>query len=211
MSHVAQEKDIQYIRPLWLDERYRWTSSGKYTLVIYESLDCKFCRKLSLEIEKYKSKFEGKFNLAYRNAPLVNLEPYAFEKAMISECIYRESWSDQMFAYIESIYGDYQVFQKNNDWAKDRAKKFIKNPENLDTCMRDPSTKQKIDNDLLWLFVDGISSTPSIGIFYDGRLVGRYASWFDGTMWVMEYLATFDQNADQFWSDELYKSIQKKR
>jgi protein-disulfide isomerase len=116
-----------------------------------------------------------------------------------------------MFAYIDSIYSDYQIFQKNNDWAKDRAKKFIQNPENLETCMQDPSIRKKIDDDVRGLFVDGISYTPSIGIFYDGKLVWRYASWLGWTMRVMDYLATFWDNADQFWSDALFNKIQKMR
>lgn len=209
ISHVAQEKNIPYIRSLWPDERYRWTSSSKYTLVIYESLDCKYCRKLNIEILKNIAQYKWKFNLAYRNAPLVDLEPLVAEKSLIAECIYSNDGNKFFFDFMDSLYVNYQVFQKDNNWAKDLAKKVMTHPDMLDTCLADPLKKQKIANDIKNLIADNISFTPSVAIFYDGKLVWRYAAGFYGTMRVINYLSTFENNADQFWSEELFNKIQK--
>ncbi len=208
-SHVATEKHIEYMRPLVSDDKYRWRSSSKYTLVIYESLDCKYCRKLNAEIYKNISYLRWKFNLVYRNAPLVDLEPLAAEKSLIAECVYRDAWGDKMFDFIDRVYVDYQIFHRDNIWVKNIAKKIMSTPQSLENCMSDPVQKSKIANDIKSLAIDGISSTPSIGIFYWDKLVGRYASGFNGTMRVIRYLATFEDNADQFWSDELFEKIQK--
>ncbi len=197
------------MRPLSSDDKYRWASPSKYTLVIYESLDCQYCRKLNAEIYKNISYLRWKFNLVYRSAPLVDLEPFAAEKSLIAECVYRDSWIDKMFDFIDRVYSDYQVYHRDNIWVKNIAKKIMSAPQSLENCMTDPSQKSKIANDIKNLAIDGISSTPSIGIYYAGRLVGRYASGFNGTMRVIRYLATFEDNADQFWSDELFAKIQK--
>ena len=207
--HVARDIDIEYMRPLSPDDRYRWTSSSKYTLVVYESLDCKYCRKLNAEILKNISYLKWKFNLVYRNAPLVDLEPLAAEKSLITECVYWPSWGDVMFDFIDRVYSEYQVFHRDNLWVKNIAKKIMSTPESLEKCMNDPKQKSKIANDIKNLSIDGISATPSIGVYYGDKLVWRYASGFNGTMRVIRYLATFEDNADQFWSDELFEKIQK--
>ncbi|MBC7503466.1 thioredoxin domain-containing protein [Candidatus Gracilibacteria bacterium] len=209
MSYVAQEKSLPYIRPIGPDERYRWTNSSKYTLVIYESLDCKSCRKLNIEILKNIAQYKGKFNLAYRSAPLVDLEPLVAEKSLIAECVYSNDGNKVFFDFIDSLYVNYQVFQKDNNWAMDLAKKVMTHPDMLDACLADPIKKQKIADDIKNSIADGIKFTPSVVIFYDGKLVGRYASGFYGTMRIINYLSTFEDNADQFWSDELFNKIQK--
>ncbi len=209
IGHVAQEKDIPYIRPIWPDERYRWRSSGKYTLVIYESLDCKSCRKLNREILKNIAQYQWKFNLAYRNAPLVDLEPLVAEKSLIAECVYSTDGNTVFFDFIDSFYSNYQVFQKDNNWVKDLAKKIMTHPNMLSVCLADPLKKQKIADDVKNSIADGVNFTPSVAIFYDGKLVWRYASGFYGTMRIINYLSTFENNADQFWSDELFNKIQK--
>lgn len=208
-THVAVKKQIKYIRPLSTDERYKWKSSSKYTIVIYQSFDCKFCKKLNSELEKNRSHFEGKFNLAYRNAPLVDVEPLAKEKALIVECIYKGSWTKKMFEFIDDIYNEYQDFQKNNDWVLKRAKNFYISQDNFFACLKDPIVNQKIENDVNYLGIDEIYSTPSIWIFYNWELVGRYAAGFTRTMKFIEYLSTFENNADQFWSDSLFDEIQR--
>lgn len=206
--HVAPEKQVPYMRPLSSDDRYRWTSNSKYTLVIYESLDCKFCRKLNIEIQKNIVSLKWKFNLIYRNAPLVDLEPLAAEKSLITECIYRERWTEKMYDFIYQIYTEYQLFHRDNTWVKNIAKKYVSSSQYLDTCMNDPIQKAKIADDIKKLTLDGVNSTPSIGIYYEWRLVWRYASGFYGTTRVMEYLANMQWNADQFWDGNLLEKIQ---
>jgi hypothetical protein len=113
-----------------------------------------------------------------------------------------------MFQLINRVYADYQIFQRDNNWVKIIAKNLMTHPENLENCMDDPLQKSKIADDIKKLSLDRVSSTPSIGIYYDGKLVGRYATGFNGTMRVIRYLSTFQENADQFWSEELFEKIQ---
>lgn len=209
-KHVAQVNNIKYMRPLSENDYYRWKSPSKYTLVIYESMDCKYCHKLNTYINTHYDTLYGKFNLAYRNAPLTGSQPLAAEKALIAECVYQDRGSEKLFEFMNDVYNNYKTLHTNNDWIKERAKKYLIDPAGFIVCLNSKSAKEKIATDVQNLIADGIKSTPSIGIYYDSMLVWRYSAWYNGTIRVMQYLSTFDENADQFWSDELYNAIQKK-
>ncbi len=206
-AHVANTSKLDYMRPISESDRYFWKSSSKYTLVVYESLDCKFCRKLAEFVRLNEAVLKGKFNLVYRSAPLVNIEPLAAEKTLISECVFHYQGVEKMFAFNDSIYKDYKQFELDNEWVKMRAKEFLDTKDNLQSCLENPIVKSKVEEDIRGLLVDGVSFTPSIWVYYNGELVGRYASWLRGTIQAMLYLASFDQNADQFWSDALFEKI----
>jgi protein-disulfide isomerase len=162
-----------------------------------------------LAIDANQSKIEGKFNLVYRSAPLVDLEPLAAEKSLIAECISRSVGTEKMFDFIHQIYSDYKQFESDNDWVVNIAKWYLDNTSTLKECMDDPTMRDKIQKNIELLFQERINYTPYIGVYYDGKLVWRYAAWYGGAIRVINYLSRFNENADQFWSDELFQKIQK--
>jgi hypothetical protein len=76
-----------------------------------------------------------------------------------------------MFDFIDEVYAEYPLSQKDNTWVKNIAKKRMSQPNALENCLADPQQKAKIANDIKNLSIDTIESTPSIGIYYDGKLV----------------------------------------
>ena len=70
--------------------------------------------------------------------------------------------------------------------------------------------KKKVEDNQQDGYNDGVTTTPTLGIFFDNELVGRYAVDGQRAMQIVEYLSLFSSKADQFWSEELLSEYLKK-
>jgi hypothetical protein len=70
--------------------------------------------------------------------------------------------------------------------------------------------KKKVEDNQQDAYNDGVTTTPTLGIFFDNELVGRYAVDGQRAMQIVEYLSLFSSKADQFWSEELLSEYLKK-
>jgi hypothetical protein len=109
---------------------------------------------------------------------------------------------------MDDIYDNHDVFQSDNAWVIKLAQKFIRDPEQFTSCLQDWELKNELTKYTRTLAQDKITSTPYIAIYYDNLLVWKYPAGLLGSMKIMLYLARFPENADQFWSNELFKKIQ---
>jgi len=207
-DHVAEVKKVIPMRDLNDSDHYRFKNNSNYTAVLYFSMDCVDCRKAESFIDKLQDKYKDKFNLVYRHSPLTRSEPFSAEKAVISECVYRQSGDKGMFDFISDMYKNYKITQTNNDWVIFIAKKYVKDSELLNDCLNGQDAKDLISRYKTEAMIDGVISVPSVGIFNNGKLVARYDNLGGDTLIkILNYLSTFSMNADQFWSDDVFKKI----
>ena len=185
------------------NDTFRWKNNSRYTLVIYTSLDCAHCRKLYTFIESRYEIFGDAFNLIYRNAPLTEIEPLSKWKAILWECLKKIEGGTQYFQYITELYAQYNLFQKDNEWAYTIAKKYTKKKRELLLCRDSTEMQKMIEQNQQDSLNDWVVTTPTLGIFFDGELVGRYAVSGSRAMQIVEYLSIFSSKSDLFWSEGL--------
>lgn len=151
--------------------------NATYTVINYYSLDCIYCQRLWLveNQENNESKLKGKINLIYRSTSLFS-QPLSGEKALISECLYSISNTENYFKFINNIYnmGDYINTQKNNDWIKKEAEKYV-DKEKLAQCINNPNNKKLIQDQKNKDIIQNIKFTPTLVVFdKNNKLVNKY-------------------------------------
>ncbi len=208
---VALHPSVMSMHALNDSDIWRWKNNSPYTVVIYVSMDCTHCKELELFMTGATQElYRSKFSLAYRDAPLVDIEPLVAEKTLIGRCVYRQNGTDDYFAFVHDMYLHYNPLQTNNDWVKVIAITHLKDENELNICINNNDIKWEVTKSRIQSLADGVNSTPTIGIFQKWILVARYSYNAQWALKVLEYLAHFDQNADQFWSDALFQEWMKK-
>ncbi len=143
-------------------------------IVNYFSLDCPYCRR-SYVLEDWlllKEKYTN-INIVYRHNPLLS-QPLSAEKAIITECVYGQSGDMGMFGFLDHVFSDFDIVNKNNDWIKKVANFYISSESDFEKCMSDESVKNKIQKQKNENNISGITYTPTILIFKDGIFIKKY-------------------------------------
>ena len=210
-TSVASHPSLMSMHALSDSDIWRWKNNSPYTVVLYASMDCSHCKELELTMTgAIQELYRSKFSLAYRDAPLVDIEPLVAEKTLIGRCVYRQNGANAYFAFLHDMYEHYNTLQTNNDWVKVIALSHLKDKNEFNTCIHSDDVRWEVQKSRIESLADGVSSTPTIGIFQKWVLVARYSYGAKPTLKVLDYLAHFDQNADQFWSDALLQQWMQK-
>lgn len=205
VAHTKISRDIPAPNE---NDHYRFKSNSKYTLVIYASTDCIYCRKFDTYLENNLPKYENKFNLVYRYAPLSSDLNLSSEKALISECVYNQGGDKKMFEFIKDMHSNYKTGEANNGWVKDIAKNHVSNRGGFSDCLNNKDMQSKVINFKIKSVATGITGVMTVGVFNNGVLVSRFDRISDVlVIKLIDYLARFPGFADQFWSDEMFQKI----
>lgn len=189
-------------------DHYRWKTNSPYTLVVYFSLDCIYCKKFDLFMDANESRFKDKFNLVYRQAPLSSLLESSSKKALIVECVYNQMGDDVMFKYINYVYSNAKEANMDNNWLINIAYNYVTNRNQFDTCLNDVTMQKKITDQKIRQTADGVTGVITLAIFKGDSLVYRYDRVRDGfAKQVVEYLAELPSYADQYWDDAIVRKL----
>ena len=166
----------QYTQPHVGDHYRLYNKEAKVTLVNYFSFDCVHCNKAYLMEDTLLSSLPEKvtknINIVYRHNPLLS-QPLSKGKALIGECVARQSGDARFFAFMQESFATYKN-SSSNDWFVALAKKYVSSQDTLTTCLNDSSVKafiqqQKNDNVL-----SDITYTPTVLIFREGEFIHKY-------------------------------------
>lgn len=166
------ESSIAYLPPPNESDHYKWKADSPYTIVNYFSLDCPHCKAIDELEEKNKSKYDTAFTLIYRHSPL-SIQPLSGEKAVIAECVFKQSGDTGMFAYVSDAYKHYKTFAKDNIWTLDIARNYVANKDALSKCIDALETKKQVNEQKNKALSYGVYGTPTIGVFKNGELILR--------------------------------------
>jgi protein-disulfide isomerase len=154
-------------------DMYKWKSSGPYTVVNYFSLDCPHCLELDkIENEQYL-KYREHFSLVYRHSPLTDIQPLSGGKAVITECVRRNSSAERMFLFISDVYENYRE-ENSNHWVEEMAKKYVDDQKKLEECVGSEEVKDFITKKRKEALSYNINGTPTLAVFKDGAQVARF-------------------------------------
>jgi thiol-disulfide isomerase/thioredoxin len=141
---------VPYLIPVSMPHEgdlYRLKSSSRFTVIIYESLDCPACRKLSRRIEKDQQKFQDKFSLIYRNYPIFGNTSLVQDQSRIDLCVLKLQ-PERYWEFRRQVIELYPSFHLTALWLKKIAESFVKQAD-LDICKTSLSIQEKIEKDLL--------------------------------------------------------------
>lgn len=167
-----QTTKVDSVLALSLEDHYKWRAGSDITVISYYSIDCPYCRELYLAESKYKTLYENTFSLVYRPSPLPDLQPLSLEKAVIAECVFRQSGEDEMFLFLNDVFTNYSLTQENNDWVEKIANKYIKNQELFSMC-RDGEGLKTVIKQSKQALADSVFGTPTIIVMKGNETIIR--------------------------------------
>lgn len=197
-SSSRQESDTVYASPSANDHYRIQSKKSRITLVNYISLDCIHCKKAYINEDAFLSTLatsSKNITIIYRHNPLAS-QPLSQEKALISECVYRQTNDVIFFEFIKNVFGSYNESQKNNLWVTKLASKFVPSQKLLDTCINDEAVRMLIQKQKYENIIADILYTPTILVFIDGNFIKKYEN-LNGTamLGLLKYYMSIEQPA----------------
>lgn len=71
------------------------------TIIEYSDIDCPFCKKEQSVLQSLVD--QGKIAWVYRHSPIPQLHPYAYAKALATECAVQQKGADVFWPYLDAL------------------------------------------------------------------------------------------------------------
>jgi len=144
-------------------------SSAKVTIVEYTDFQCPYCKEAHFTLKELLKQYKGKIKIAYKHNPL-DIHLWAKDAAFASVCVYKQKpesfWrlTDYFFQNQSGI-----TAETLSTKIKEFSTRSNLNYSQLETCMQDPSTKEKVSADIAEAGTLGLNSAPSFVV--NGKIV----------------------------------------
>jgi protein-disulfide isomerase len=148
-------------------DRIYGNQQAEVSVIVYDDLECPFCKRFVGTPERAIAKFDGRANMVFRHFPLDFHGETAKRGAYYAECVGRQAGSKAFFAFANDWLrqtiangkglerGDAQIRQlASAAGAKDLAA--------LDACARDPAVAKFVGEDIADGVRSGITGTPGV-------------------------------------------------
>ena len=89
----------QVIRPT--DHVLGDPATAPATIIEYSDIECPFCKQLHPTLQQLVQ--EGKIAWIYRHSPIPQLHPYAYVKALATECVSASNGQDAFWKYLDTL------------------------------------------------------------------------------------------------------------
>ncbi len=202
---VSETPKLQPVGPISQWDKYRIRSSSRFTVVMYDSLDCPSCRTANATINAIEKELDGRISIIVREFPISGVSSLVKEKMLIDQCVYEKN-SKEYWEFFKKARQEYPRFHLSSDWIKKIALTYVPNDE-LSQCMRDEKTVRKIEQVILEGKNSLIMWTPTLVIFDGEKQVARYNNIVPYIWNILKYLASFEWNSDFFWSESIFQSL----
>jgi protein-disulfide isomerase len=140
---------------------------AEVSLIVYDDLECPFCKRFVGIPEQAIAKFEGKANMVYRHFPLDFHGENAKRGAYYAECVGRQAGANAFFAFandwLKHTNANGAGLERGDAQIAEIAKSAgVKDLKALDACVRDPAVAQLVRDDIADGTRSGINGTPGI-------------------------------------------------
>jgi protein-disulfide isomerase len=159
-------------------------SSAKVTIVEFTDFQCAHCKTAHFTLKELLKQYKGKIKIAYKHYPL-DFHVWAKDAAIASVCVYKQEpvsfWklTDYFFQNQGGI-----TAETLSTRIKEFSGRSNLNYSQLQSCMQDPSTKEKVSADIAEAGRLGLNATPSFVV--NGKIV-------QGALPIEEFKAIIDQ------------------
>jgi protein-disulfide isomerase len=137
------------------DDPARGGSDAKVTVVEFSDFQCPFCSRAVPAVKEVERKFQGDVRVVWKHLPLP-FHPNAMPAALAAEAARQQGkfWEmhDRLFAGQQSLSASAYV-QHAKELGLDLAR--------FEKAMRDPATRQRVEEDARTAAAAGVSGTPT--------------------------------------------------
>lgn len=137
------------------NDHVRGNPNGKLTIVEFSDFQCPFCSRFAPTVKQVLDEYKDDIRFVYRHFPLDSIHPYARPAAEASECAAEQG---KFWEYHDSLFERQDEFS-NDFWSK-LAKDLGLNVGKFDSCIKDGSGKQKVEDDYQSGIAAGARGTP---------------------------------------------------
>jgi protein-disulfide isomerase len=145
-------------------------ADARITLVEYADYECPVCRQLDSLLRTTLLPKYPQIRLVFKDFPITDLHPWAMSAAEAAHCAFTQNPA-AFWKFHDSVFDNQDLFSPENAFDKllDLAAQAGLNPDQLKTCMADPTTAQFIQSEQAEGEAVDVSSTPTI--FVNGRRI----------------------------------------
>ena len=141
-------------------------ADAKVTMIEFSDYQCPFCQRHFLETyPKLKENYidTGKMKVVFRDNPLTDLHPEAFDASMASECAGDQG---KFSEYHDALFEKQDLLKKDGAFV-DIAKDLKLNEATFTKCMEDETHKEEVEKDMADALELGLTGTPGFVIKSD--------------------------------------------
>jgi len=140
---------------------------AEVSLIIYDDLECPYCKRFADTPERAIAKFNGKANVVFRHFPLDFHGEIARRGAYYAECVGRQAGSKAFFTFandwLKHTNANGKGFDRGDAQIRELAQSAgAKDLAALDACARDPAVAKIVSDDIADGERSGITGTPGI-------------------------------------------------
>ena len=189
LQGVLASKAKLAIAPVTAKDHIRGATTPSVTIVEYSDLECPYCQRFHMTMEKVLENYGDKVAWVYRHYPLdcvdntdsdcTPLHPKARNEAIASECAAAQGGNDAFWKFIDEIFA---ITPANNRLDPNEltatAQKIGLNTQTFDSCVANKTYADVVSSDAKGGLAIGVQGTPlSIAIDKDGntyKIEGAY-------------------------------------
>lgn len=164
-------KDIK-LKPVSKDEHLLGNSSAKVVVVEYSDTECPFCKIFHATMHQVVTKYDGKVAWVYRNYPIAQLHPKAFNESVAMECASEQGGNETFWKYADELY---VRTTSNNRLDVAELPKIAQdiglNLISFNDCLTNEKTKSEVQADIESGNKAGVNGTPKSFILKNGKIV----------------------------------------
>lgn len=148
-------------------DRIFGNQQAEVSVIVYDDLECPFCKRFAGTPERAIAKFNGKANMVFRHFPLDFHGETAKRGAYYAECVGRQAGSDAFFAFandwLKQTNANGKGLERGDDQIREIASSAgVKDLAALDACARDPAVAKLVSDDIADGVRSGITGTPGV-------------------------------------------------
>jgi len=140
------------------------TANPKLTIVEFADFQCPYSRSSALIARSLMAKYGADIRFIFRNFPITEIHPDAFQAAVAAECAQEQGkfwqYHDRLFSQAASL--SYMSLI-------DGAEAVGMNRKQFEQCLADNRYKGKVDEDIAAAKLIGLRGTPTF--IFDGQIV----------------------------------------
>ena len=157
-------------------DRIFGNTGAEVSVIVYDDLECPFCKRFAGTPEQAIAKFDGKANFVLRHFPLDFHGVVAKRGAYFAECVARQAGSKAFFVFVnewlKQTIANGQGLEGGDAKIHELAKSAgAKDLAALDACARDPAVAKLVAEDIADAVRSGINGTP--GVIVRNNKTGR--------------------------------------
>ena len=148
-------------------DRIFGNQQAEVSVIVYDDLECPFCKRFAGTPEQAIAKFHGKANVVFRHYPLDIHGEIAKRGAYYAECVGRQAGSKAFFVFANDWFkltnSNGKGLQRGDVQIAEIAKSAgVKDLAALDACVRDPAVAQRVHDDKADATRSGITTAPGV-------------------------------------------------